>query len=214
MVRRIAVFAALAALGGCASESKLRESELAQLLEWLPGRYTNVAQVEADQRAGVEPHAALEVNIVRIYAPRIGDFVFYFQESAADDPRRVFTQRVLAFSVVKDRGIVQTLWSLAEPTRWRDAHQNVDLFKGLMPQDFTPIGGCDLLWKKEGAMYKGANDPAICRVTSAAADATVRMDLKAELGPDQLSLSDQSYDLSGRLVQGNAGDPFFRFYRR
>ena len=62
-----------------------------RLLAWYPGRYDNVEQAKADASAGREPHAALELNIVRIYAPRVGDYAFYFQESAADDPRRVFT---------------------------------------------------------------------------------------------------------------------------
>ena len=39
--------------------------------------------------AGRESHVALELNIVRIYAPRMGDYAFYVQETAADDPRRV-----------------------------------------------------------------------------------------------------------------------------
>ncbi len=40
------------------------------------------------------------------------------------------------------------------------------------------------------------------------------MDLRAELSQDQLALSDQTYDLSGKRVQGSAGDPFYRFRRR
>ena len=116
--------------------------------------------------------------------------------------------------MVKDRGIVQTLWAFAEPARWRDAHRDTDLFKSLMPQDFTLMTGCDLLWKKTASGFEGANNSDSCRVTSAAAEGTVRMDLRAELSRDELALSDQTYDLSGKRVQGSAGDPYYRFRRR
>jgi len=217
MDKRISSHVAFAMLGllcGCASQSKLREAELAQLLEWYPGRYSNVDQSEADVQAGREPHTALELNIVRIYAPLIGDYVFYTQETAADDPRRVIAQRVVAFEVVKGSGIVQSLWSLAEPARWRDAHLNADLFKSLQPQDFVPLRGCELVWAKKDGRYEGANDPKSCRVTTSATGGTVLMDLRAELTVDELALADQSHDVSGKLVQGNAAEPFYRFRRR
>ena len=209
----VAVLALL--LCACAGQSKLREGELAQLMELYPGRYTNAAQVAADVRAGRRPHAALEMNIARVYAPRsTGKHMFYVQESAAEDPRRIFTQRVVAFEVIKDRGIVQTLATFVEPTRWRDAHLNIDLFKSLLPQDVVPMSGCDLAWKKQSARFEGANDQAACRISSSSAGGTVRLDLRAELSQDEMALCEQSYDLAGKLLQGEDGDPCYRFLRR
>jgi hypothetical protein len=214
MVERILLIAALAALSACASQGKRREADLARLLDWFPGRYTNLEQAQEDARAGREPHAALELNIVPIYAPRIGKNVFYLQENVADDPRRVISQRVAAFEVVKDRGIVQTLWTLNEPLRWRDAHHNVDLFKSMIPDDYTAMSGCDLLWKDEEGRFVGANEASTCRVTSPATGGSVRLELRAELSAEALALADQSFDAAGRRVQGNAPDPFYRFIRR
>src|SRR5205823_8284132 len=45
----------LGLLGACADQSKLRESELTQLLGWLPGRYDNTAQADSDPQRGVQP---------------------------------------------------------------------------------------------------------------------------------------------------------------
>ena len=201
MGKRVLAVLAAALLSACASQSKLHEAELAQLLEWYPGHYSN-----AD--------AALELNIVRVYAPLIGDYVFYSQESAADDPRRVIAQRVVAFEYVKGQGIIQSLWSLAEPMRWRDAHLNPELFKSLQPQDFAPMPGCELLWTQKEGRFTGANDVKACRSTSPATGGTVRLELRAELTPEELALAEQSYDVSGKLVQGNAAEPFYRFRRR
>lgn len=214
MVERIALIVALATLSACASQGKEREADLARLLDWFPGHYSNLEQAQADERGGLEPHTALELNIVPIYAPRIGKNVFYLQETAANDPLRVLSQRLAAFEVVKDRGIVQTLWTLKEPLRWRDAHRNLDLFKSMIPDDYTQLSGCDLLWKSEEGRFEGANDGAACRITSSSTGGTLRVELRAELSADSLALADQSFDAAGRRVQGNATDPFYRFSRR
>jgi hypothetical protein len=201
-------------LAACASQSKRHDAELAQLLEWYPGHYSSVAQAQEDVEAGREPHEALELNIVRVYAPRIGDYVFYVQETASYDPQQIVSQRLASFEVVKDRGIVQSLWSLTEPKRWRHAHRDPDFFKGMMPQDFAPLAGCDLLWTKEEGRFVGANDLKTCRATSPKTGGTVRMELRAQLTPDELVLTNQSYDVAGRLVQGHAAEPAYRFRRR
>jgi hypothetical protein len=214
MVNRIALLAAFGLLAACASQGKRQEAELAQLLEWYPGHYSNAEQAEADERAGLPAHAALDIGIVRVYAPLIGEYAFYQQETVAGDSRRIISQRVVAFETVKGQGIVESLWSLAEPARWRDAHMNPDLFKSLQPQDFVPMRGCELVWSKEGERFVGANNAKACRAISPATGGTLRMDLRAELSPDELALTDLSYDVAGRLVQGNSAEPFYRFKRR
>jgi hypothetical protein len=215
MDRRLLTLCVLLFVVPGAAQSKRKDAELIQLLELYQGRYTNVAQVEADTTAGREPHAAVEINIVRAYAPRISDYTFYIQESAADDPRRIFMQRIVSFQFVKGRGIVQSLSSFVEPTRWRDAHLNQDLFKAMTAQDLSPMSGCEVVWKKkEDGSFEGANDQSTCRVSSEAAGAMVRLKLRAELSVDELALSEQSFDAAGRLLQPDPGDPFYRFRRR
>ena len=217
MGRAFAILAAVVVTGiALASSRKQLEAELAQLAELLPGRYTNLGQVKADTEAGREPHPALEVNIVSVYAPRISDHAYYVQESAADDPRRIFTQRFIALKVVKGRGIVQSLWTFKEPVRWRDAHRNTDLFKSMTSQDLGEMSGCDLLWKKkkDGSGFEAENDQAACRVSSEAAGGMVRLKLRAELGTDELVLSEQSFDSAGRALQKTGADPFYRYERR
>jgi hypothetical protein len=76
-----------------------------------------------------------------------------------------------------------------------------------------PLAGCELVWKKEGERFTAANDPARCRI-SRAASGTVNLELRAELAPGELALSDRSFDASGRLVYGNSADPFYRFIKR
>ncbi len=110
--------------------------------------------------------------------------------------------------------IIQAAYALAEPGRWRDAHTNPDLFKGLIPhEELRAATGCELVWKKEGERFTGANDAARCRASSRVTGATVRLEMRAELTPSELALSDRSYDAAGRLVYGPPDEPY-RFVKR
>src|SRR5262249_18332455 len=103
----LAVLALAAALGaGCSDQGKVREEEMTQLLALLPGRYDNSAQVEADLRAGSAAHERIALVIAHVYTPRLGHHVFYAQEMAADDPRRVLSQKMYSFESDEKRGIV------------------------------------------------------------------------------------------------------------
>ena len=122
------IAAALFGLCGCTDQTKVYEGELTELLALLPGRYDNTAQAELEARNGVRPaHDAVELTIIHVYTPRLGHHVYYAQETAADDPRRVLSQKMYSFQVDEKRGVVETLYQFVEPLRWRDGQQNKDL---------------------------------------------------------------------------------------
>jgi hypothetical protein len=206
-----AIVVASLMLGACGTQMKKAKSELAELADLLPGRYNNVAQAEEDAKQGTETHAALMLDIVRVDIPLLSDYVFYVQESAAGDARRVTQQRLLTFEATKDGAIVERVYSFAQPGRWRDGHLNAGLFTGLMFKDTTPLNGCELSWKKDGEKFVGANNRESCRVTTPALGST-KVDMRAELTADELALAELSYSGS-KLVQGNTAEPFYRFRR-
>jgi hypothetical protein len=186
-------------LAACGTQArKQAEAELATLAEWLPGRYDNVEQVRGDAT-----RQAVILRVVPFYAAPIGKAAFYVHETAADDPRRVLSQRVIAFDVdPRGKRIVQAMYSLADPGRWRDGHENPDLFTGLIPhQDLRPMAGCDLVWTREAERFVGANDPARCRATSRATGAPVPVQMRAELSPGELTLSEAEGGAEGTPVR-------------
>jgi hypothetical protein len=210
-----AIVLAVLALGvsSCASEMKAAKADLAQIEAWYPGSYDNTEQAQEEARKGQVVHTAVALSVVRIDLPLFSEHAYYVQESVADDPRRVTSQRLVTFDVGKGGHILQSYWSLAQPGRWRDASQNPDLFKGMMYQDATRLGGCELEWKKEGEKYLASNQPAACRMNSPALG-SVRMELRAELTADELALAELAYGASNKLVQGNPGQPFYRYRKR
>jgi len=200
------------ALSACSSQLKKAESQLAELADLLPGRYNNAAQSEAEAAAGKRVHPTLTLDIVRLDMPLLSDYVFYSQESAAGDSRRITAQRLMTFEAVKDGRIIERVYTFAQPQRWRDGHLNPGLFKGIMLQDTAPMQGCDLEWKKDGEKWVGTNHRDACRVTSAALG-SVKMDMKVELSPDELAVAELAYTAGGQLVQGDAEQPFYRYRR-
>ncbi len=193
---------------------KRAEADLAQIESWLPGRYDNVEQAQSDARQARTPHAALSLNIVPIHMPTFGEHVFYLQESAVDEPRRITTQRLLSFEAVKEGHVLETLYTLAQPARWRDGHLNPDLFKAMMYNDASPLIGCELLWKKEGTRFVAANPGGSCRAAVPALGGSVRLQMLAELSADEFSTAELAFNAAGQLVQGDAAEPFYRYHKR
>lgn len=213
---RILTSTALALLAtsmvGCATQLKKAKGELLELSDLLPGRYNNAAQVEEDAKAGRDLHTTTTLDIVRVDIPLLADYVYYAQETVSEGQRRITTQRLLTFEALESGDIVEHLYSFAEPARWRDGNLNVGVFSGLMFRDTTPMGGCDLLWKKDGNKFVAQNSRETCRVSSPALG-TVKVEMRAELDPDGIALAEQSYNVAGKLVGGHAGEPFNRFQR-
>lgn len=157
-----ALLAAVIAVCGCTDQTKVQEGELTALLSTLPGRYDNSAQVEQEARNGVRPaHDAVTLTITHVYTPRLGHYVYYAQEAAADNPNRVLSQRMWSFQVVEKRGIVETLYEFIEPQRWREGLQNKDVFTSIDVED-VQAEGCRLVWKKNDAAFVATHDQKVC----------------------------------------------------
>jgi hypothetical protein len=206
MADRVVLLIGLIVLAGCASQAKQAEADLTTLTEWLAGRYDNVEQVRGDAA-----RQAIVLQVVPFYAAPLGKAAFYVHETAADDPRRVLRQGVIAFDVDPERKqVIQAIYSLTEPGRWRDAHENPDLFTGLIPhQDLRPMAGCELVWKREGERFVGANEKARCRATARATGTPVNVEMRAELSPGELALSELAWDAAGQPVQADSAEQRF-----
>jgi len=164
-VRSLAALACAAALtaAGCASgPPKATQADLIQMLTMLPGRYDNLPQAEADAKSGTHPaHEAVALLIMHVQTPRLGHYVYYAQESAANDARRVLSHKMYSFQLDEKRGIVETLYEFVEPRRWRDGSQNKELFTAVQSEDVQPEL-CQLLWNKKGDAFVAAHDQKAC----------------------------------------------------
>lgn len=201
--------ASLALVSGCGGSLAERKGELAQLARLLPGDYDNKEQASSPDSANI---TALRLSIVPIYAPLVGRDIFYLQEMAADDARRVTAQRVLSLEVTPGGQLLQGVYALNEPSRWRDGHEKVDLFKSLLPNDLRLVEGCDVTWRLAGRRFTGANDAARCRITRRSDNQTVHQESRIELDDDGIALADAIIDSKG--VREPPTPVWYRFKRR
>jgi hypothetical protein len=209
-----------ALLEACAQQPKREEVMLGELVETLAGSYDNIAQSRASS-----DHPALRMMIVPVQAPGVGDHVFYVQEMAADDARRVLAQRLYVLNGVPGREqAILTQLDFSEPLRWRDGHLKRDLFRSLLMQDLRVRAGCDLLLTRKvpekgagkaqaGGGFVGTTGNS-CRTASRGTGETLKVEQRVELDADGLAMSERQRDAAGVLVSGDLADPFFRFARR
>ena len=213
---RVALPVALGAtlLAGCASAPQSRqEGSLVQLSAWLPGHYDNRAQVATDEKHGRAPHDAVSAVIVKVDSLTVGEHVFYLQQFRTGAPADILAQNILSFEVVKDQ-IVESVYALTEPRRWRDGDAHPELFSSLQVDDLKMLTGCSLIWKKVGEKFTAQNDRHHCHTTPESAPAAVSAEWKVELEADSLSLSEQAFDSDGALVYGREDEPFARLRKR
>ncbi len=208
-----------ALLVACAPQPKREEVMVSKLVATLAGSYDNIAQSRASSE-----HPALRLVLVPVQAPGVGEHVFYVQEMAADDARRVLAQRLYVVNGVPGREqAILTQLDFNEPARWRDGHLRRDLFRSLLMQDLRVRAGCDLLWSRK-VEDKGGKPPvgdafvastgSGCRAASRSTGETLKVEQRMQLDADGLAISEQQRDAAGALVSGDLADPFFRFSRR
>ena len=81
--------------------------------------------------------------IVPVYAPQVGDHVFYVHETVAGDARRVISQQLISLQAPAGAPlVVETVFTLREPDRWRGGGDNAEIFQSLLLQDVKQLVGC------------------------------------------------------------------------
>ena len=224
-MRRIIVGAVLAGavlLTGCESampRGNREDPHLLQLAGMLPGHYDNSEQVRADRAAGREPADAVQVVIAQVDSLTVGEHAFYYQFSGGQlnttsPPGSSHEPVQRVFSLQSGGGgMLQMVWSLVEPARWRGAADQPQLLAALQAPDLKLLTGCALLWKKDGDKFTATNDMSHCHAIPPSARGAVFAHWEMELTSDTLSVRERAYDADGKPVDGREDEPFLRLRR-
>jgi hypothetical protein len=211
--RAVTLAALLALCAGCGANQKaLREEDLSRLGEWLPGTYDNRAQVEEDlARNAVEIHEPLQLVIVPVAAPIIGEYIYYAESSDAMNTRRVIDQRLYSFEITSDNmSIAHTIYRFKEPDRWAGGTQREDIFKSLVRDDLSAQSGCELKWEFKDEQFVGQSSRTSCK-SAPKAGLSRKVEIRYELAADTLALAEVFFDSKGQPVEGLQEDPMMRF---
>jgi len=210
--RALALFAIALLAAGCTSNVKLRDEELARIDEWLPGVYDNRPQVDDDlAKNATDIHAPIDLVILPVSAQIIGKHVFYMESRNSMNPRRVVDQRLYSFESSADKkAIVQTLYRFKEPDRWAGGKRRADIFRSIVPDDLSSASSCVIKWEFDGLRFIGISSPSSCRAPAEAGVSSF-LELRFELEPHELRMSERSLDAAGNVLVGRRDDPLLRF---
>jgi hypothetical protein len=175
------LLAVAATLTACTSQEDLRQAEVKDLAVLLPGVYANPQQV---------------LVIMNIFAPMMSGNLLYVRETAADDVRRVISERIWSIDVNANNHIVATVYSFGQPDRWRNGVEDPELFRSMMQDDVRQMAGCELIWEKTARGYN-------------ASSASPRCPQSWKFDGDQLAFSDRPVD-----PRPGAPDSYFHFVRQ
>jgi len=207
-----ALIAILLLAAGCTNNVKLRDEELARIDEWLPGVYDNRPQVDSDlAKNATEIHTPIELVMLPVSAQIIGEHVYYMESRDSMNPRRIIDQRIYSFETSADKkAIVQTLYRFKEPDRWAGGKRRADIFRSMVPDDLSSASSCVIKWEFDGLRFNGISSPASCRAPAEAGISTF-LELRFELEPHELRMSERSLDAAGNVLVGRRDDPLFIF---
>lgn len=127
------LLAMLLALPGCVTSGDRAKADLNDLMVVLPGLYGNAQQ---------------SLLVINVFAPMMTGKILYVRETAADDERRVFSERVWVLDVSSTNHVFATVYAFEEPEHWRGAADNPELFRPMLQRDLRPIPGCELVWER------------------------------------------------------------------
>jgi hypothetical protein len=190
-------------------DKKKEEAEYLKLLKDLPGEYDNLAQSEGDQGGD---HVPMILSIKPLDAQLLGKLVMFVTETAADDPRRVLSQRIWTIDHDKDNNITQHVYQFKEPARWVNASQEPLLLQALLPDDLQAMTGCEIHWTKTEDGFSGVTRPHTCRPASSAEGHLI--ELSATLTGDDLALTELQAGPGGRLPADTSTGSSYQFQRR
>jgi hypothetical protein len=153
-----------------AAAATIDGADYRRFLSWWAGDYDNLAQVAAQDAAGLPEHErnqATRLFIRRIDLPAFGQDVFYAEWQDARAPEKVTRQRIYAFRHDATAGTITLalhIWpaDAAFAARTAGAHRDPAKLAGVSPADMAGLQGCDVVFDRVddgafvGAMVKGA----------------------------------------------------------
>ena len=182
-----------------AQAETLNQADLAQLLEWVQGRYSNQQQYDT---GGVTKASDLLFPVFkRIEVPAFGDSVIYLQWPIGSPTGDLQRQRIWVFDLDEAAGtITMDFFTLKEPGAWLNAHLDPQKVLGMTRGD--TIGypeTCLLPVSREGDQFV-ARIPKTCEIVSQGTQTTMTLESHITITADQITYREAGLKADGSVV--------------
>lgn len=163
---------ALGMLGSISAQAETPlEQDLAQIMAWWPGTYSNDKQVaEVEERMGEENFTGevwrvdnsgmggylnVTSHYARIDFPELGENVLYVEEYRDGDPSETYRQRIYNLTIDEEAEVIRvTLINFKDREKYIGAYKDLSMLDGLTMEDISPFPDiCDLLVEQRGNAY-------------------------------------------------------------
>ncbi len=182
------------------------ENDLKTLLEWFPGEYDNHQQIykEAVNKLPAEKrHRQTHHIFHEVWLEFIPGRTLYAQQSQHYDLDDLYRQRIYSFEIDEiEHAIRLRIYTPKDPSKLKNGHLSPDVFVKLKTEDFFLKPGCDVFWKREGAIFKGYLKENDCNYYSDRFETQVYLNETLILRQDALLLDDKATDGNGKAVFG------------
>lgn len=218
-----AIVLAVASLPATATNSPIElRTALAALMQRLPGRFDNAAQLYFEQQTGTPErlqHSRVFRSFVPVDAPALGDAVLVSQLRQGGEGGRSDDAHFLVWTLSVDaerKAVRMSPRRLRDPAPYTSRALDPAAFAGLTAADLLPAQGaaaCDLYWRKYGDDLQALSAPGECRQADAASRQTLDWSWEWILTDTELWVGHAGRDPRGRIVDGRPDQAHWRLGR-
>ena len=148
---------------GANAQTKLDlDTQLAQLMQMLPGEYDNAVQIK--RQGGEKPFFPVRTIIKPVRMPEVGEHVLYLEEYRDNDPAKLTRIRLYKFTMEPDAKAIRLhLVNPLKPEALVGAHKDLARVQALKLADLrVDRDVCDVFIRKDGAEFRGAMKERSC----------------------------------------------------
>lgn len=196
--------------------------DLLDLADLLAGRWDNELQTFFEPELNVPlsvRHERLHAVVRPIEAPEFGPVSFYVEYRKGGEAGPVVRQRIWTLSVDPELGAVRLAGFAPKDGKplegaWRQTQESQGLKPDQVKKDaFTPVAGCDLIWRRRGEGFSGATRPASCKLVTNADKRVLSVSEQHDLSANVWEVRDVGVDERGVRVFGGSDTPPTRLKR-
>ena len=185
-----------------------------RFLSWFGGEWNNYEQVW--QQRGDAKGAKLDDPIAHTHhifapvaVPKLGEHIFYVQQSLDADMSKAYRQRLYRLTPdAATQSIKLEIFSLPNEKDFFNAHLRPETLLALEPASLKPSPGCEVYWRfqAEAQAYEGTMVPKACSFMSTRLGKKIILSDTLKLTDSEIWINDQARDEQGGHVFGSKTD--------